>query len=167
MVVAGPGVPENHLCHTHVNLIDVAPTVLANAGLPPDKDLPGRSLVEIARSPDDPQRLGFSEYHAVGSPSAAYMLRQDRWAYHHYVGYPAELFDVIEDPGQTTNLAASVTHQEVCRYFEKTLRQQLDPEAVDQQAKEDQDRLVEKFGGREKALKMGTPGASPVPGKTL
>ncbi|KZS01361.1 Iduronate 2-sulfatase-like protein, partial [Daphnia magna] len=31
MVVAGPGVPENHLCHTHVNLIDVAPTVLANA----------------------------------------------------------------------------------------------------------------------------------------
>lgn len=38
---------------------------------------------------------------------------------------------------------------------------------IDQQAKEDQDRLVEKFGGREKALKMGTPGASPVPCRTL
>ena len=167
MLVAGPDVPENHLCQTHVNLIDVAPTVLANAGLPPDKDLPGRSLVEIARSLDDPQRLGFSEYHAVGSPSAAYMLRQDRWAYHHYVGYPAELFDIKNDPGQTTNLASSSAHQEVCQYFEKILRQQLDPEAVDQQAKADQDRLVEKYGGREKALKTGTPGASPVPDKAL
>lgn len=166
MVVAGPGVPENHLCHTHVNLIDVAPTVLANAGLPPDKALPGRDLLEIAHSPDDPQRLGFSEYHAVGSPSAAFMLRQDRWAYHHYVGYPAELFDVKDDPGQTTNLASSSTHQEVCQYFEKILRQQLDPEAVDRLAKADQDRLIEKFGGREKALKIGTPGASPVPDKS-
>jgi choline-sulfatase len=95
------------------------------------------------------------------------MLRQDRWAYHHYVGYPAELFDIINDPGQTINLASSSPHQEVCRSFEKILRQQLDPEAVDQQAKADQDRLVAKFGGREKALKMGTPGASPVPNKTL
>jgi choline-sulfatase len=167
MLVAGPGVPENHLCHTHVNLIDVAPTVLANAGLPPDKDLPGRSLLDIARSADDPQRLGFSEYHAVGSPSAAYMLRQDRWAYHHYVGYPAELFDIIHDPGQTTNLASDGAYMEVCHAFEKLLREQLDPEAVDQQAKADQDRLVEKFGGRDKALKTGTPGASPVPVKTL
>jgi choline-sulfatase len=165
MVVAGPGVPENHLCHTQVSLIDLAPTVLANAGLASDKDLPGRSLVEISRSPDDSQRLGFSEYHAVGSPSAAYMLRQDRWAYHHYVGYPAELFDVIEDPGQTTNLASDGAYMEVCDAFEKLLREQLDPESVDQQAKADQDRLVEKFGGRDKALKTGTPGASPVPVK--
>jgi choline-sulfatase len=148
-------------------LIDLAPTVLANAGLVPDKDLPGRSLLDIACSADDPQRLGFSEYHAVGSPSAAYMLRQDRWAYHHYVGYPAELFDVIEDPGQTTNLAADSAYLEVCRAFEILLREQLDPEGVDQQAKADQDRLVETFGGREKALKIGTPGASPVPVKTL
>jgi choline-sulfatase len=53
----------------------------------------------------------------------------------------------------------------VCRAFEQLLRQKLDPEAVDQQAKADQDRLIEKFGGREKALEMGTPGASPVPDK--
>jgi choline-sulfatase len=141
--------------------------VLANAGLPPDKDLSGGSLVEIANSPDDRQRLGFSEYHAVGSPSAAYMLRQDRWAYHHYVGYPAELFDIIHDPGQTTNLALDSAYLAVCHAFEKLLREQLDPEAVDRQAKADQDRLVEKFGGRDKALKTGTPGASPVPDKSL
>ena len=166
LLLAGPGIPENHQCNTHVSLIDLAPTVLANAGLTPEEELPGCSLLELAGSPDDPERLGFSEYHAVGSPSAAYMLRQGRWAYHHYVGYPPELFDVHDDPGQTTNLASSSAHQAVCQQFEELLRQQLDPDAVDRQAKADQDRLIEKFGGRENALKIGTPGATPVPGKT-
>ena len=166
LVLAGPGVPQNHRCQTHVSLVDVGPTVLSSAGLAQHNDLSGRSLLALARSPDDPQRIGFSEYHAVGSPSAAYMLRQDRWAYHHYVGYPPELFDVQNDPGQTINLAAMGTHQEICDHFEKLLRQQLDPETVDLQAKADQGRLIEKFGGREKALKMGIPGASPVPEKT-
>jgi len=131
LVLAGPGVPQNHRCQTYVSLIDVAPTVLASAGLVRDDDLPGRSLLALARSPDDPQRIGFSEYHAVGSPSAAYMLRQDRWAYHHYVGYPPELFDVQNDPGQTINLAAIGTHQEVCDHFEKLLRQQSGPRPPD------------------------------------
>jgi choline-sulfatase len=163
MLVAGPDIPQNHLCKTNVNLIDIAPTVLASAGLPEDTTLPGRSLFQIAREPDDAMRIGFSEYHAVGSPSAAYMLRQDRWAYHHYVGYAPELFDVQTDPGQTVNLATSNAHEHICREFEKVLRQQLDPEAIDLKAKFDQGRLIEKFGGREKALNMGPKGASPVP----
>jgi choline-sulfatase len=166
LLLAGPGIPQNHRCHTHVSLIDLAPTVLANAGLTPEEELPGCSLLELAGSPDDPDRLGFSEYHAVGSPSAAYMLRQGRWAYHHYVGYPPELFDIHDDPGQTTNLASSSAHQAVCQQFEIRLREQLDPEVVDRQAKADQDRLIEKFGGRENALKIGTPAATPVPEKT-
>ena len=95
------------------------------------------------------------------------MLRQDRWAYHHYVEYPAELFDVINDPGQTTNLATSIMHQKVCQTFEQILRQQLNPEPVDRQAKADQDCLVEKFVGRENALKRGRPRASPVPVRAL
>ena len=39
----------------------------------------------------------------------------------------------------------------------------LDPVEVDRQAKSDQRQLVERFGGREAALGMGTPGATPVP----
>lgn len=163
MILAGPDIPQNHLCQTNVNLIDIAPTVLSSAGLAENITLPGRSLLQIAREPDDPQRIGFSEYHAVGSPSAAYMLRQDRWAYHHYVGYEPELFDVIADPGQTINLATSNAHQHICRDLKNVLRNQLDPERTDQKAKFDQDQLIEKFGGREKALTTGVKGASPVP----
>ena len=38
------------------------------------------------------------------------------------------------------------------------------PEAADAQAMEDQATLIESFGGRDKAMVAGTPGATPVPG---
>jgi choline-sulfatase len=163
MIIAGPGVPEAAVRTTNVNLIDIAPTVLETVGLAPDASLPGESLIALAIKPDDPQRMAFSEYHAVGSPSAAYMLRQGDWAYHHYVGYEPELFDLRSDPGQTTNLAQKPRHAGTLALFEAKLRQQLDPEGMDRLAKADQDQLIARFGGREAALKTGTPGASPAP----
>ena len=69
------------------------------------KDLPGRSLFEIGNAPDDPERTVFSEYHAFASPSAAFMLRNGRFKYNYYVGYPPELFDLAADPGEERNLA--------------------------------------------------------------
>lgn len=164
MIIAGPDIPQGAVCTTHVNLIDIAPTVLDAAGLEPDATLQGESLIAVAQRPDDHERIGFSEYHAVGSPSAAYMLRQGDWAYHHYVGYEPELFDVRSDPGQTTNLAKQPEHGATLALFEVKLRQLLDPEGTDKTAKADQERLIAGFGGREAALRIGTPGASPVPG---
>ncbi|MBS7807288.1 sulfatase-like hydrolase/transferase [Variovorax sp. PCZ-1] len=163
MIIAGPGVPEGVVRTTNVNLIDIAPTVLDTAGLTPDASLPGESLIALAQKPDDPQRIGFSEYHAVGSPSAAYMLRQGDWAYHYYVGYEPELFDLRSDPGQTTNIAQQSQHATALALFEAKLRQLLDPEGIDKTAKADQDQLIARFGGRDAALKIGAPGASPVP----
>ena len=53
-------------------------------------------------------------------------------------------------------------HQSTIQYFENLLRQLLDPEAVDRQAKKDQEILVNRFGGREAALKLGYPGETPT-----
>jgi choline-sulfatase len=119
--------------------------------------------VKIANETDDPERIGFSEYHAVGSPSAAYLVRQGQWAYHHYVGYEPELFDMAADPGQTVNLAAHAGYQPIREHMASLLNQMLDPGATDQRAKADQDALVARFGGREAALGKGPMGASPVP----
>jgi choline-sulfatase len=79
------------------------------------------------------------------------------------VGYEPELFDLRSDPGQTTNLAQKPPRAGTLALFEAKLRQQLDPEGMDRLAKADQDQLIARFGGREAALKIGTPGASPVP----
>lgn len=163
LVVAGPQVPAGHVCQTPVNLIDIAPTLVQGAGLAVPSAYDGRSLLELALEPDDALRVAFSEYHAVGSPSAAYMVRQGRWSYHHYVGFEPELFDLEHDPLQIHNLAARSEHRGVRDRLEALLRGMLDPEDVDRQAKDDQNRLVERMGGREAALRMGPQGASPAP----
>ena len=43
------------------------------------------------------------------------------------------------------------------------LAQMLDPEQVDRRAKDDQNALVARAGGRDKALQTGPRGATPVP----
>lgn len=163
LVVAGPQVPAGHVCQTAVSLIDVAPTLLQGAGLTAPNGWPGRSLLEIAGEPDDAQRVSFSEYHAVGSPSAAYMIRQGRWAYHHYVGYVPELFDVQADPGQEHDLAADPMNRPVLDQLHGVLTAMLDPQATDRRAKADQNALVARMGGRAAALGIGPRGASPAP----
>lgn len=163
LILAGPQVPRAHVCRTAVNLIDIAPTLVQGAGLRVPAAYAGRSLLELAQEKDDPQRVGFSEYHAVGSPGAAYMVRQGQWAYHHYVGFEPELFDLSRDAQQTNSLAGLPAHRDTIAHLEGILRQMLDPEATDRRAKDDQNRLVARMGGREKALRTGPQGASPAP----
>ena len=167
MIIAGPDIPQGRVRSTNVNLIDIAPTLLDAAGLASDPSLPGKSLIALAQEADDPLRMGFSEYHAVGSPSAAFMLRQGEWAYHHYVGYEPELFNLRADPGQTIDLANDPNHTRVLSQLEALLRAQLDPVMVDRHAKADQDQLVARFGGPDQALRTGPLGASPVPTPNL
>ena len=162
LVMAGPDVAVGAACDTPVNLVDLAPTFLSAFGLA-ETNLPGRSLFEIAREPTDPARVGFSEYHAVGSPSGAFMLRKGRWKYHEYVGYPCELFDLASDPDERNNKADDPSCSAVLAELRGELRRIVDPAIADRQAKADQRALVERFGGREAAFRLGVKGPTPAP----
>jgi choline-sulfatase len=165
LIVAGPGIAQGTTCRTNTSLVDIYPTALdacSIAQVPEEADLPGTSLLALADAPDDPARIGFSEYHAVGSESAAYMLARDGFKYHHYVGHPPELFDLASDPEELYDLAADPAHAEIVREMEATLRQMLDPEAVDRLAKRDQRNLIARFGGRDAALRSGNAGPTPM-----
>jgi choline-sulfatase len=166
MIMAGPDIAHGGVCHTPVSLVDLAPTIIAAVGEHPYSwaiDLPGRSLFDIGAELYDPKRTVFSEYHAFGSPSAAFMLRSGRFKYNYYVGYEPELFDLASDPGEEHNLAANADHAATVSRFETELRNILDPEATDKRAKADQAALIERFGGPEKARNIGAPGATPAP----
>jgi choline-sulfatase len=163
LLMRGPGVPAARVCRTTTSLVDIAPTVLAHAGQSAPPDWPGSALQAIASQPDDLDRIGFSEYHGVGSPSAGYAIWQGRWAYHHYVGYPPELFDREADPEQLYDLGADPAHAATRARLHAALLDRVDPVAVDGCAKADQRALVARFGGAERALTVGAPGASPVP----
>ncbi|MFT4067805.1 sulfatase-like hydrolase/transferase [Paraburkholderia sp.] len=164
MLVSGPGIPAGKVSETPVSLVDIQNTLLERTGC--DESLiegPGESLARLACENDARERLAFSEYHAVGSESAAYMLADGHYKYHHYLGMKPELFDVRNDPEELHDLAPLADYAEVLAGFEKRLRALVDPEAADAAAKADQDRLVESFGGRDAALRTGTPAATPVP----
>jgi len=163
MIIAGPGIPKGVTKRTPVQLIDVFPTVLDNAGLEPADDRPGRSLFEIANLPDDLSRPIFSEYHATAAISAEYMIRRGRYKYIQYVGYPSELYDLEIDPEELSNLALDADFCGVLREFEAQLRHILDPEATDRAAKADQQVLIESYGGREAVVNKRSASATPAP----
>ena len=168
LIVAGADVPEGKVCRTPANLVDTHQSALECLGVEPneaERSLPGKSLFQIAAEEDDVDRVSFSEYHAVASTSAQFMIRKGRHKFIRYVGQASQLFDLEDDPDETVDLAASVEHQKVLRDLEAELRAITDPDAVDAAAKADQAALIERHGGREAVLKKGTFINSPAPGE--
>lgn len=168
LILSGPGVEKGRTVRTPVSLVDLYPTILDCVGEPrtgDDDALPGASLFDIADGPDDPERTVFSEYHAAGAISGAFMLRQGRFKYVHYAGYRPELYDLEADPEELRDLAGSADHAAVISTFEERLRAMLDPEAVDRRAKADQAAIVARHGGRDAVIRKGGFGATPAPGE--
>ena len=167
LILAGPEVPSGRTVSDPVSLIDVFPTVLDCAGVEPsptDVDLPGSSLLRIAASGATPPRTVLSEYHAAASPSGSFMIRHDRFKYIHYVGYAPMLFDLSEDPEELHDLAGAPAFKDALAVCETKLRDIVDPEAADQQAKADQQAMIERLGGKEAVLSRGAVRISPPPG---
>lgn len=168
LIISGPDIERGSVRSTNVNLIDLYPTALDVCGverLPEERDLPGTSLRTLGAQPDDPARLGFSEYHAVGSEAAAYMVSRHGYKYHHYVGHEPELFHLPSDPEELCDLAQNPAHAQARQELEQALRNMLDPVAVDRRAKLDQNNLVARFGGRDGALGQGNKGPTPMDDK--
>ena len=168
LIISGADVDRGAECDTPVSLVDGYATVLAATGLTPldhETELPGRSWFDIAGSPTDHERVVFSEYHAASSPSGAFTVRRGAEKYIHYVGYEPELFDLARDPEEASNIASGGEGRRRAAAYERMLRAICDPEDVDRRAKDDQNALVERFGGRDAAFGTGTPGATPVPGE--
>lgn len=160
MIMAGPDVAPG-TCDTPVSLLDLSATIPAHFGVPFNAG--GRPLPEIASEPPDPDRPILSQYHAAGAVSGAFMLRKGRWKLNLYMGFPPELFDLQADPEELTDLAGDPAHADTLAAMEAELRKLVDPEAADAQAFSDQAAMIERYGGREKALKLGAPAATPPP----
>ncbi len=169
-IMSGPDVPAGKVVDTPISLIDCYPTILEAVGCaPPDDGVerPGRSLWDIAKG-DEQERKVFSEYHAIGSQNAYYMLRDRRYKYIYHVDASPQLFDLIADPDELNDLAINpdARTRQLLASYEAQLREILDPEAVDRRAKADQAARIESLGGREAVVARGVFTNSPAPGET-
>ncbi len=109
LIVAGRGVPAGRVVDDEVSLVDVAPTILALAGLPRDGRFEGRSLVPLfsADGPTTdviaelaPANPAFDARHhsaAILHGTQKLMVLAPNWA---AVLGPVALYDLASDPGE-------------------------------------------------------------------
>jgi choline-sulfatase len=162
MILAGPDVPVG-TCATPVSLLDLSATIARHFGTEIEAAAGATDLPALIAAPEDPERVVFSEYHAAGGVTGAFMLRKGRWKLIHYVGFPDELFDLEADPEELQNRAPDPACAAVLQDLHAELRAICDPHATNAQAFADQDALIVRHGGRDAALKLGAPGATPPP----
>ena len=140
---------ENGRVAENVSLVDVLPTLLEVAGLETPADLPGDSLLGIARHQanemaaetrhhDDRERAVLSEYHHMGMLNAGFMLKRGDYKLCHYVGNEPQLFNVAVDPLENDDLASKPEYAAIRNEMEVALRGVVNPEQEDARAKENQ-----------------------------
>ena len=169
LIVAGQGIPAGERCNTPTSHVDLYPFIFETVGCPEPNDdnlpkAPGISVQRIA-SGEVPDRSVLSEYHGMGSRTAAFMIRNGRFKYIFYVGYPPQLFDLDRDPEELVDIAGLPGSGPILAECEAKLRAICDPDEVNQRAKARQSEILARHGGREAAITRGDLGFSPIPGE--
>jgi len=172
LIMAGPDTSPS-TCDAPVSLLDLSVTITSNFDTAIETDqhhgaIQGQDLHHIAKAAadndsDTVSRVVFSEYHAVGAVSGAFMIRKDQWKYIYYAGFEPELFDLQSDPDELTNLAADPACSTVLEELHAALLDICEPTATDELAHLDQASMIESYGGKEKALMLGASAATPPP----
>jgi choline-sulfatase len=167
MIMAGPDI-EHGTCDTPVSLLDLSVTISSHFSLAIELDeihgdVRGQDLRAIAAAKYDDERVVFSEYHAAGAVTGAFMIRRGPWKYIYYVGFEPELFNLVNDPEELVNLANKQELKSVLNRLHEDLLNICNPENTDAQAHADQAAMIQRYGGRESALKLGAPAATPAP----
>lgn len=116
LIMAGPGISPAQRTSAPVSLVDLLPTVLDWAGLPPSPDTEGESLQPALAGRFDPDRAVFSEFHQSGSAAwgprlhPTRMVQRGRWKLIYTHGMRDQLFDTAGDPEETRDLAGECAH---------------------------------------------------------
>lgn len=123
MMIRDPRLPAStrgHRSQMALN-IDIAPTIVAMAGLPVPGEMQGMDLSPVLRDPAVPGREDWYYEHDVATASKGKPLprcegvRTERWKYIRYKDtdpVEEELFDLQTDPLEEHNLAGTPAHAE-------------------------------------------------------
>lgn len=134
IVQAGKNIPQGVALEPMVEFVDVIPTVLEAVQAPALTSAQGKSLLPLIRQEADTHKdYVFSEFLADNKA----MVRSDRWKYifttgkrdlaqGYATGYPApgithRLYDVVNDPYETTNLYSDPALADTARLLQEQL----------------------------------------------
>ncbi len=100
-IVLGRGVPAGVVDPALVSTVDIAPTLLAAAGIAPPASMEGRDVRAPSPTPWAGQRT-FAQYR-----NALYSIRTPRFKLIQHHGGQLQLFDLVDDPRERRNLATA------------------------------------------------------------
>lgn len=102
LIFAGPGVNKGGKSNRPAELLDIYPTLIDLCQLPPLDHLEGLSLTPQLENPQAPRERPAITSHNQGNFSVV----TEKWRYIRYVDGSEELYDIVGDPHEWTNLAS-------------------------------------------------------------
>ncbi|MEW7009939.1 sulfatase-like hydrolase/transferase [Lentilitoribacter sp. EG35] len=139
LVMRLPGVlPAGEVRKQVVNLVDLSQTMLEAMGASQLPHANGKSFWDVAKTPSAPWlNETFSEYctdpvpHWTGARAVQQrMIRADNWKLCIYDSEAPQLFDLENDPLETTDLAALPEHREKLEALMQKLTQDWNPQDI-------------------------------------
>ncbi|HUG53612.1 MAG TPA: sulfatase-like hydrolase/transferase, partial [Vicinamibacteria bacterium] len=116
LIIAAPQVSRpGEAAMAEVELLDVYPTVVELAGLPPVAGVDGKSLAPLLRDPAARLRAGALSFRKVKPPPLGVSVRTARWRYTEWPDGSEELYDHASDQGEMRNLVGDESAAEALR----------------------------------------------------
>jgi iduronate 2-sulfatase len=107
LIVVAPGLPHaGAVVRAPVELLDLYPTVVELAALPPVPGLDGHSLAPLLANPDGPGRGPAVSYRRVQPPERGFSLRTEALRYTLWPDGSEELYGLGSKAAEAENLAA-------------------------------------------------------------
>jgi arylsulfatase K len=160
LIIRGPGVQKGREIDDPVSLLDLYPTLMDMASIDyadfaerPGyaEALDGESLLPQLEGGTRQSDWMMAEYHGDRVCTGTFMLRQGDWKLIRHLGFDSELYNLAEDPGETTDLSSSSPGK--VRELTGVLDENFDCDAIDRRAKAyDREAFLE---WREQARKEG------------
>lgn len=131
LIFAGPGVARAAKCAKPAELLDIFPTLIELCGLEKKGDLEGISLMPQLKDAKAPRERPAITSHNKGNHG----VRSENWRYIHYADGSEELYDMVKDPNEWTNLAGDARYASVLKEHRKWLPKVDLPPAPDSAAR--------------------------------
>ena len=117
LIAAGPGIEPGKRWEGLMEAVDIYPSMCVFAGLPIPKHCVGLDLV-TAR--EDPRQTSYT------MTGRGHLLRTKGWAYMRYKNGSEELYDMVNDPKQFTNVAKDPASGKTLEKMRRLLDQKLE-----------------------------------------
>ncbi|MGD1878582.1 MAG: choline-sulfatase [Kiloniellaceae bacterium] len=141
VMMAGPSLGEGRI-DTPVSTLDLLPTLCDMAGVPVAADagtLDGESMLPLATGAARRHPVTM-EYAGEGTYAPMVSIRDDRFKFNHCELDPPQLFDMANDPQESTNLAADPAHEKTVENFMAQVRARWDLKQFDAEVRQSQAR---------------------------